>query len=393
MASLESFSQESLIAELIKRINPQPNPPPQPPTPKRGQVWVRKDRVGESTPWVIHNYKNDIDCMKKGHRVIINGYGFEVGGPKFTHFASVFNICPNNIATAINGHRISDGISYEAKMEDFQKYMELSKEPYIKPSSIEECLKRGTQLPEWAPDNMTLTKLLGRPPTSIETRLLEAEQTKVIPVEDNEIFQLTTTEPHPDDRHVIFRKKLPPGALVTIDKFTSELVSHEASGDGTGAKRIKKEFYDNPYMTHERVRDVREALGIMEEYEFIDEYQGRLNKRWRIEEMSSVLCHWGYCSRLDAERGLNNWLKNWNIEVKNKKIYPVMEYKEFLCDGEMLKKNINAIILPDGTVLNIRIQVRNKRLLENTILETKRVSKKPKKFTPNFKKPSASSYY
>ena len=36
---------------------------------------------------------------------------------------------------------------------------------------------------------------------------------------------------------------------------------------------------------------------------------------------------------------------------------------------------------------------KNKRLLENTILETKRVSKKPKKFTPNFKKPSTSSYY
>ena len=49
--------------------------------------------------------------------------------------------------------------------------------------------------------------------------------------------------------------------------------------------------------------------------------------------------------------------------------------------------------------LNIKIKYyttdksKNKRLLENTILETKRVSKKPKKFTPNFKKPSASSYY
>ena len=36
---------------------------------------------------------------------------------------------------------------------------------------------------------------------------------------------------------------------------------------------------------------------------------------------------------------------------------------------------------------------KNKRLLENTIQESKRVSKKPKKFTPNFEKPSASSYY
>jgi len=35
----------------------------------------------------------------------------------------------------------------------------------------------------------------------------------------------------------------------------------------------------------------------------------------------------------------------------------------------------------------------NKRYLENTILETKRVRKKPKNFTPNFEKPSTSSYY
>ena len=35
----------------------------------------------------------------------------------------------------------------------------------------------------------------------------------------------------------------------------------------------------------------------------------------------------------------------------------------------------------------------NKRYLENTILETKRVRKKPKNFKPNFEKPSTSSYY
>lgn len=336
-----------------------------------GQVWVRKDIVGGRFPWVIHNNKNDIDCMKKGHRVMLGGYG----GDKI-YFTSVFNICPNDECM-----RCTRGFSYEAKVEDFYKYMQLSKEPWIESSSIEECIRRGTQLPEWAPENMTLTKLLGRPPTSIEKRLLEAEQTKVIPVEANEIFQLTTTEPHPDDRHVIFRKKLPLGAHVTIDKFTSELVSHEVSGDGTGTQRIKEEFYIYPYLTHERVGLIRNALGILEEPEFISEYQDRINKRLGIEEMSCVIQHYSqyeYRSRSDAEERLNGWLHSWNVEVMDKQVYPLRKSKEFLCDGEMLKKNINAIILPDGTVLNIRIQVRNKRFLENTIIETKRVSKKNK---------------
>ncbi len=72
----------------------------------------------------------------------------------------------------------------------------------------------------------------------------------------------------------------------------------------------------------------------------------------------------------------------------------------YVCKVETYRVPNNLPCMSSGTV-SLRIKKKyytknisaNKRYLENTILETKRVSKKPKHFNPNFGKPSTSSYY